>query len=65
MKTETKLIEILNKEALKFNPKNGFNLGSVFKILEKNGISNKSNYSLPLKDTIGKVYFEQMQYSIK
>ena len=65
MNTEEKLIETLKKESIKFNPKAGFNLSSVFKILEKNGISNKSKYSLPLKDTIGKVYFEQMNYSIK
>lgn len=65
MKTEEKLIEALKIESIKFSKKEGFKLSSVFEILKRNNISIKSNYTLPLKDTIGKVYFEQMQYSTK
>jgi hypothetical protein len=65
MKTEQKLIEVLNKESIKFNSKNGYNLSRVFEILKENGISTKTKYKLPLLDTIGRVHFEQMQYSVK
>jgi hypothetical protein len=64
MKTREELIKVLKKESIKFNQNAGYKLSTVFDILEKNGISSKSKYSLPHKDTIGKVYFEQVQFLI-
>ncbi len=65
MKIDKKIIKVVASESKKFTNENGYKLNSVFEILDRNGINTKSTYSLPLKDTIGKVYFDQVQFSIK
>ena len=56
------LTEVIKKESQNFTGFKGHNLQRVFDILNKNGISNKSEYSFPLKDTIGKRFKEQSRF---
>ncbi|MEA3445002.1 MAG: hypothetical protein U9R19_09800 [Bacteroidota bacterium] len=39
------------------------NLSNVFEILAKHGLLSKSEYTLPLTDTIGKAYFDRIQFT--
>lgn len=58
--TTEKLIEVLAREKQKF-AKIG-SLTEVYSKFSKIGIDTKSTYSLPLKDTIGKTFQEQIQF---
>ena len=49
------LIRTINKESIKFEGKKSKLSGSMEKF-SKLGISTKSSYKLPLKDTIGKTF---------
>ena len=51
------LIQTINKESIKFEGKKSKLSGSMDKF-SKLGISTKSSYKLPLKDTIGKTFSE-------
>lgn len=56
-----KLTEVIAKEKIHFAKKGG-TLTEIFAKFSKIGIETKSTYSLPLKDTIGKTFREQMQF---
>ena len=56
MTTTQKTKNLLGKESKKFADKN---LNNVFRILNKHGLLLKSEYTFPLKDTIGKIYFDK------
>ena len=58
--TTEKLQEALRKESSKYVSEKG-KLSESFAKFSKLGISTKSSYSLPLKDTIGKTFREQIQ----
>lgn len=58
---EERLIDSLTKESKKFDQKEG-KLSNSLEKLVKAGIETKSTYSLPLKDTIGKTFREQIQF---
>ncbi|MEM9685381.1 MAG: hypothetical protein AAF934_00480 [Bacteroidota bacterium] len=59
---EEKLIDSLAKESKKFAQKES-KLSEILEKLSKAGIETKSTYSLPLKDTIGKTFREQIQFN--
>ncbi len=59
---EKRLINSLAKESKKFAPKES-KLSETFSKLSKMGVEIKSTYSLPLKDTIGKTFREQIQFN--
>jgi hypothetical protein len=65
MKTEKtiteKLTEVIAKEKVHFAEKGGA-LTDIYTKFSKIGIETKSTYSLPLKDTIGKTFREQVQF---
>lgn len=65
MKTEKtiteKLTEVIEKEKNQFAEKGG-TLTEIYAKFLKIGIDTKSSYSLPLKDTIGKTFREQVQF---
>jgi len=65
MKTEKilteELKEVMTKEKKHFTEQSG-DLSEIYAKLSKIGIDIKSTYSLPLKDTIGKVFREQIQF---
>lgn len=65
MKTEKtiteKLTEVIAKEKVHFAEKGG-TLSEIYAKFSKIGIDTKSTYSLPLKDTIGKTFREQVQF---
>ncbi|MDY0083209.1 MAG: hypothetical protein RBR74_08525 [Ignavibacteriaceae bacterium] len=56
-----KLSEVISKEKVHFG-KSGGTLLDIYDKLLKIGIDTKSTYSLPLKDTIGKTFREQIQF---
>ena len=58
--TTEKLIETLNRDRDKFQ---NSSLVGVYLKMAKLGISSKTEYSLPPKDTIGKNFHEQIQFS--
>jgi hypothetical protein len=58
--TSVRLTELLAKETRKFAEKDS-TLKGVYSKFSKMGIDTKSTYSLPLKDTIGKTFSEQLQ----
>lgn len=51
----------MTKEKKHFTEQSG-DLSEIYAKLSKIGIDIKSTYSLPLKDTIGKVFREQIQF---
>ncbi len=55
-----KLQESLSKESKKFSKK-GSNLKESYSKFSKIGIELNPTYSLPMKDTIGKTFREQVQ----
>ncbi len=55
-----KLEKLLENET--FNRGNNPSLSNVYRILEKHNLLTKTEYTLPLKDTIGRVYFERIQF---
>lgn len=57
-----KLEKLLESKPIKPSDKNNANLSSVFEVLAKHGLLAKSEYTLPLKDTIGKTYFDKIQF---
>ncbi len=59
---EERLIDSLAKESKKFAQKES-KLSDTISKLSKVGIETKSTYSLPLKDTIGKTFREQVQFN--
>ncbi|MEM1259663.1 MAG: hypothetical protein AAGH81_14105 [Bacteroidota bacterium] len=59
---EKRLIDSLAKESKKFAQKES-KLSETYSKLSKAGIDTKSTYSLPLKDTIGKTFREQIQFN--
>lgn len=65
MKTEKtiteKLTDVIAKEKNNFAEKGG-TLTDIYAKFSKIGIDTKSTYSLPLKDTIGKTFREQVQF---
>lgn len=56
-----KLTEVIAKEKIHFTQKGGA-LSEIYAKFSKIGIDTKSSYSLPLKDTIGKTFREQIQF---
>ena len=60
--TTDKLSELIAKESKKFAEKDGV-LKKTYSKFSKIGIDTKSTYSFPLKDTIGKTFQEQLQFS--
>jgi len=56
--TSERLLKVLANESVKLNKKKS-KLKESFNKLSKLGIANKSTYTLPLKDTIGKTFREQ------
>lgn len=61
-KTTTELLqESLLKESKKFTDKES-KLSGTFAKFSKFGIDVKTNFNLPLKDTIGKTFREQSQF---
>ncbi len=65
MKTEKTLTEelkeVMAKEKKHFTEQRGA-LSEIYAKFSKIGIDTKSTYSLPLKDTIGKTFREQIQF---
>ncbi len=61
-KVTEKLIEVISKESKVFAEKDSKLKGSFTK-LSKMGINEKSTYTLPLKDTIGRIFREQTQFT--
>ena len=59
---EKRLIDSLAKESKIFAQKES-KLSETYSKLSKVRIETKSTYSLPLKDTIGKTFREQIQFS--
>ena len=59
---EERLADSLAKESKKPNRKNSKLSKSFDKFLKAGVLETKSTYSLPLKDTIGKTFREQVQY---
>ncbi|MDO9152987.1 MAG: hypothetical protein Q7U47_04650 [Paludibacter sp.] len=60
--TTERLAELLAKETKKFAKKEG-SLKEIYSKFSKIGIDTKSTYSFPLKDTIGKTFREQLQFT--
>lgn len=58
--TTDKLIETLDKNKDKFQ---NSNLVGVYAKMTKLGISSKTEYTFPPKDTIGKIFHEQIQFT--
>lgn len=58
--TTDKLIETLEQNKDKFQ---NTNLVGVYKKMTKLGISSKTEYTFPPKDTIGKTFHEQIQFT--
>ena len=58
---DERLVETLSKEAKKFTQTES-KLRQSFEKFSKMGIETKSTYSLPLKDTIGRTFREQIQF---
>ena len=56
-----KLTELIARETKEFAKKDG-TLKEAFAKFSKIGIVTKSTYSLPLKDTIGRTFREQIQF---
>jgi len=66
MKTKStikKLKEILIKENERFKVKDG-NLKEVYSKFSKIGIDTKSEYTFPLKDTLGRTFEEHLRFTI-
>tara|TARA_R110002072_G_scaffold49182_2_gene133850 strand:+ start:113 stop:334 length:222 start_codon:yes stop_codon:yes gene_type:complete len=61
--TEEQLTKMLEKEALRFSQE-GTGLANVFRKLSKHGHMEKSQYSFPLADTIGRNFHEQTRFSV-
>ncbi len=64
MKTQQitdRLTELIEKETKEFAKKDGA-LKEAFVKFSKIGIVTKSTYSLPLKDTIGQTFREQIKF---
>ncbi len=59
---EKRLLDSLAKESKKFAQRESKLSGIILKLSEA-GIDTKSNYSLPLKDTIGRTFREQIQFN--
>lgn len=59
--TTEKLSEVLSKEKNHFADRRGV-LSESYSKFSKIGIDAKSTYSLPLKDTIGKTFREQILF---
>lgn len=66
-KTVTEKFEnLLNKEYKKFaNKQTDSKISGVYSKLSKHGLLTKSEYPFPLKDTIGKTYFDKIQFTCK
>lgn len=60
-RTTEKLSEVLSKEKNHFADRRG-SLSESYSKFSKIGIDTKSTYSLPLKDTIGKTFWEHIQF---
>jgi hypothetical protein len=60
--TSDKLLETLDSNKDKFQ---NTKLVDVYRKMSKLGISSKTEYSLPPKDTIGKILHEQIQFASK
>lgn len=60
--TEEQLTKVLEKEASRFSQE-GTGLAEVFQKLSKHGFVEKSQYSFPLADTIGRNFHEQTRFS--
>jgi hypothetical protein len=60
--TEEQLTKVLEKEASKFSQE-GTGLADVFRRLSKHGYYERSQYSFPLADTIGRNFHEQTRFS--
>jgi len=58
------LTKVLSKEQKQF-AKKGNTLSGIYDKFFKLGIETKTTYSLPLKDTIGKTFNEQIQFKNK
>ncbi|TSA27520.1 MAG: hypothetical protein D4R67_05905 [Bacteroidetes bacterium] len=53
--------EVLIIQSEKFSSENGYSLSEVYRKLEKHGLSSKSEFTLPLQDTIGRTFHEQIR----
>ena len=66
MKTNISLTDkvesLLEDKSNKFTNNKRSNLSKVFETLEKHGLLSKSEYTLPMKDTIGRTYFDKVQF---
>lgn len=59
-----KLENLLEKESRRFSKTTGDSkISGVYSKLSKHGLLTKTEYSLPLKDTIGKAYFDKKQFT--
>lgn len=59
-----KVEDLLEKESKRFSyPHGDSKISGVFGKLAKHGLLTKSEYSFPLKDTIGKTYFDKKQFT--
>jgi hypothetical protein len=68
MKNASSLTEkfenLLEKESNKFAKKQTVSkISGVYSKLSKHGLLTKSEYTFPLKDTIGKTYFDKSQFT--
>ncbi len=57
-----KLENLLDKESKNQKKRTKNNLQNVYDTLLKHGLPVKSEYTFPLKDTIGKAYFDKVQF---
>ncbi len=59
-----KLENLLDKESKRFLKTSADSkISGVYSKLSKHGLLTKTEYSLPLKDTIGKTYFDKKQFT--
>jgi len=59
--TTEKFAKVIAKESIKFEQKG--TLSKTYTKFRKFGIIKESAYTLPLKDTIGKAFREQIQFT--
>ncbi len=60
--TEDQLKDVLKKEASRFSGKST-GLTDIFKKFAESGLLEKSEYTFPLADTIGRNIYEQNKFS--
>lgn len=64
MTVTEKFENLLDKESKKFsNKQTDSKISGVYSKLSKHGLLTKSEYPFPLKDTIGRTYFDKTQFT--